>query len=56
MTILYTTKKGRMLNTIEKYYIYAERQNDNQLNDGLTVTSNIFDTIFRNMTPTAARP
>jgi hypothetical protein len=57
MTILHTTKKGRMLNTIEKYYIYEETHNDNQLNDRSTVTPNIIcGTILRNMTPTAARP
>jgi hypothetical protein len=55
MTILHTTKKGKMLNTIEKYYIYKEAHIDNQLNDRSTVTPNIiFDTILRNMNPTAA--
>jgi hypothetical protein len=56
MTILHTTNKGRMLNTVEKYYIYEEAHIDNQLNYISTVTLNIiFDTILRNMTPTAAR-
>jgi hypothetical protein len=55
MTILHTTKKGRMLNTVEKYYIYEEAHINNQLNDRPTVTPNImFDMILRNMTPTAA--
>jgi hypothetical protein len=57
MTILHTTKKGRMFNTIEKYYIYEETHNDNQLNVRSTVTPNIiFDMILCNMTPTTARP
>jgi hypothetical protein len=55
MTILHTTKKGKMLNTIEKYYIYEEAHIDNQLNDRSTVMPNIiFDTILRNMNPTTA--
>jgi hypothetical protein len=56
MTILRTDKKGRLLNTIERYYILEEAHHDNQLNDRATVTPNIiFDTIIRNKTPTAAR-
>jgi hypothetical protein len=56
MSILHTTKKGRMLNTIEEYYIHEETYYDNQLNDKTTVTPNIIlDTILRNKTPTAAR-
>jgi hypothetical protein len=55
MSILHTTKKGRMLNTIEKYYIHEETYYDNQLNDRATVTpSIIFYMILRNMSPTAA--
>jgi hypothetical protein len=33
MSILHTTKKGRMLNTIEEYYIHEETYYDHQLND-----------------------
>jgi hypothetical protein len=56
MSILHTTKKGRMFNTIEKYYIHEETYYDNQLNDRATVTPKIiFYTILRNKTPTAAR-
>jgi hypothetical protein len=55
MTILHTTKKERMLNTIQKYCIHEEAYNDNQLNDRATATpSIIFDTILHNKTPTAA--
>jgi hypothetical protein len=56
MTILYTAKKGRILNTIEKHYNIEEAHHDNQLNDRVTVTPNIkFYTIIRKKTPTAAR-
>jgi hypothetical protein len=55
MTTLHTAKKGRLLNTIERYYIPEEAHHDNQLNDRATVTPNItFDTIIRKKTPTAA--
>jgi hypothetical protein len=50
MSILHTTNKGKMLNTIEKFYIYKETDANNQLNDKSTVTPNIiFDTVIRNM-------
>jgi hypothetical protein len=56
MTILHTAKKGRMLNTIERYYILEEAHHNNQLNDRATVTPNIiFDTIFCHKTQTMAR-
>jgi hypothetical protein len=56
ITILHTAKKGRLLNTIERYCILKEAHHDNELNDRATVTPNIiFDTIIRNKTPTAAR-
>jgi hypothetical protein len=49
MDILHTTYKGRMLDVIEKFYIYKETASNNQINDKLTVTTNIiFDTILRN--------
>jgi hypothetical protein len=55
MSILHTTKKGRMLNTIEKYYIHEETYYKNQLNDRATVTPNIiFDMILPNKTQTTA--
>ena len=45
MTVLHTTQKGPMLNTLEKFYIYQATRNGNQLNDKNTVTTNtIFDT------------
>jgi hypothetical protein len=56
MSILHTTRRGRMLSTIEKFYIYEETNIDNQLNDRSTVTSNaMFDVVLRNMTSCAAQ-
>jgi hypothetical protein len=48
MSALHTTKKGSMLNTIERFYIHQATQNNSQLNDKNTVTPNpIFDTILQ---------
>jgi hypothetical protein len=48
MTTLDTTKKGSMLNTIERFYIHQATQNNSQLNDRNTVTPNpIFNTILQ---------
>jgi hypothetical protein len=55
MATLHTAKKGRMLNTIERYYILEEAHHDNQLNRATVTPNIIFDTIIRNKTPTAAR-
>jgi hypothetical protein len=50
MEIINTTGKGRMLNVIEKYYIYKVTAENNQLNDRLTATPNaIFDTLLCSM-------
>jgi len=37
MDILHTTNKGRMLDTLEQFYIYRETKRNNQINDKLTV-------------------
>jgi len=37
MDIIHIEKTGRMLDTVEKYYIYRETQNGSQINDKLTV-------------------
>jgi hypothetical protein len=43
--MLHTTSKGRMLNNIEKLYMYKETKNSSQINDRHTVTPNfIFET------------
>ena len=45
MQILQLQNKGTHLNTIERFYIYAEYTKDNHLNDDSTVSPNkIFDT------------
>jgi hypothetical protein len=46
MLILHTTTKGRMLHTLEKFYIYRETKNNNHINDRHTITPNtVFDTV-----------
>jgi hypothetical protein len=47
MSILHSTKKGKILNTAEKFYIHKETNAGNQLNDKPTIAPNkIFDTIL----------
>jgi hypothetical protein len=49
MSIEFLGKKGRYLDTIEKFYIYQEAKNNNQINDKYRVTYNkIFETILEN--------
>jgi hypothetical protein len=46
MDVLYTTGKGRFMNTVERFYIYRETRDNNQINDKNTVKQNaIFDAI-----------
>jgi hypothetical protein len=48
MDIICITDKGKMMDTIEKYYIYRETKLNDQLNDRLTVQPNIiFETIVQ---------
>jgi len=48
MDIIHITNKGRMMDTIEKYYIYRETKLNNQINDKLTVQPNImFETLVQ---------
>jgi hypothetical protein len=37
MSILYKTDKGKMMDTMERFYIYQETKNNNQINDKNTV-------------------
>jgi len=37
METIYITNKGKMMDTIERYYIFREIKNNNQINDKLTV-------------------
>jgi len=48
MDIIHITNKGRMMDAIEKYYIYRETKINNQINDKLTVQPNIiFETLVQ---------
>ena len=47
MKIVYITKKGRLIYTLERFHIYVETRRNNQINDKNTVHQNIiFDTIL----------
>ena len=46
--ILHIRKKGRMMSTLENFYIYKETKMNNQINDKATFRQNIlFDTLIR---------
>jgi hypothetical protein len=48
METLHITHKGRMMDTLERFYILRETKLNNQINDKLTVKPNIiFETIIR---------
>ena len=38
MEVLHTVKKGKMMDTLEKFHIYKETKLDNQINDKNTIT------------------
>ena len=40
MDIVHETKQGKMMDTLERYYIYKETKSNNQINDKLTVKHN----------------
>ena len=40
MEVVHIAQKGRMLDTLEKFYIYKETKCGNQINDKLTIQSN----------------
>ena len=46
MDILHITNKGKVMDTIEKFYIYGETKLNNQINDKITVKPNV---IFENL-------
>jgi len=49
MDIIHIANKGRMLDTVDKFYIYRETQLGTQINDKLTVQSNpIFEALIQN--------
>jgi len=48
METLHTTGKGRMMDTLERFYIFRETKINNQINDRLTIKQNIiFETIVQ---------
>jgi hypothetical protein len=57
MEVVYTTAKGKILDTIEKYYIYKETYHNNQINDKNTIKPNaIFDALVRQASDRAHTP
>jgi hypothetical protein len=54
MNTVYTTSKGKLLNKMERFYIYKETKTVNQINDKCKVKPNIlFDTIVNEDTDRA---
>lgn len=48
MDVIHTTNKGRLLDKMERFYIYKETRNNNQINDKNTGKPNIiFEIITR---------
>ena len=48
MNTIHITYKGRLMDTLEKFYIFCETKLNNQINDKLAVKPNIiFDTIVQ---------
>jgi hypothetical protein len=46
MHIMHVTNKGKIMDTLGKFYIYRETEANNQINDKLTVQNNaIFETV-----------
>ena len=41
MDVLYITKKGKLMDTLERFHIYDETTRNNQINDKNTVHQNI---------------
>jgi transposase-like protein len=47
MDVLHTTRKGKYMDTVEKFYIYKETWKNNQINDKNTVKPNaIFEVLL----------
>ena len=54
MKVLYKTNKGKLMETMERYYIYKETYMNNQINDKNTAKHNIlFETLIHNNTSRA---
>jgi hypothetical protein len=51
MKIVYAAEKGRMLDTLERFYIYRETKDGNQIKNKLTIQSNpIFEALVQHNT------
>jgi hypothetical protein len=47
MDIIHVTNKGKMMDTLERYYIYKGTVSNNQINDKLTTKPNpIFEAVI----------
>jgi hypothetical protein len=47
MDTVHITNKGKIMDTLERYYIYKETNSNSQINDKLTVKSDaIFETLI----------
>jgi hypothetical protein len=46
MEAVHIAKKGRMLYTLEKFYMYKETKHGNQINDKLTIQSNLISEVL----------
>jgi len=51
MDIIHIANKGKMLDTLEKFYIYKGRQSGNQINNKLTVQKNLIFEVLIQHTP-----
>jgi hypothetical protein len=55
MEVVHIAKKGRMLGTLEKFYIYRETKRSNQINDKLTIQFNpVFEVLVQTHNPQRA--
>jgi len=51
MDVLHISKKGGMLDTLERFYIFREARRGNPINDKLIIQSNpIFEALIRSTT------
>jgi hypothetical protein len=47
MDTIHVTNKGKMMDTLERHYIYKETKSNNQINDKLTTKANaIFEAVI----------
>jgi hypothetical protein len=57
MEVIHVAKKGRMLNMLEKFYIYRETKHGNHINEKLTGQPNlIFEALLQHPTHSELQP